>query len=111
MRENPKVRDDIKGKRQSHLSSPVGDDTEFHLRTSELSCDPEPGGMYYVCFKTECTSKGDDSGVEMARFVQIEHPDVVDAEEYEEMNKVDTSKEEKLENKLGKVSKKLQERY
>jgi hypothetical protein len=74
--ENQQAREDIKGKRESHLSSPVGNDTEFHLRTAGLSCDPKVGERYYVCFPVECTSRGEDSGVDMARFVQMGKPDV-----------------------------------
>jgi hypothetical protein len=72
------IREDIKGKRESHMSSPVGNDTEFHLRTAGLSTTPQVDKYYYVCFKTLCTSKGDDSGVPMARFVQMGKPDVLE---------------------------------
>lgn len=71
------IREDIKGKRESHLSSPVGNDTEFHLRDSEMSTKPEIGKVYYICFRTMCTSGGSDSGVPMKRFVQQGKPDVM----------------------------------
>lgn len=70
------LREDIKGKRESHLSSPVGNDTEFHIRDSELSMKPEIGTKYYMCFPVLCTSDGNDSGVPMHRFVQQGKPDV-----------------------------------
>lgn len=76
MKEKKDIRDDIKGKRQSHLSSPVGNDTEFHLRIKEIGCDPVVGDNYYVCFPVTCASKGDDSGLPMARFVQMGKPHV-----------------------------------
>ncbi len=75
------IREDIKGKRESHLSSPVGNDTEFHLRTAGLACDPKVGDKYMVCFPVLCTSRGDDSGVDMARFVQQGKPDVIEPKE------------------------------
>jgi hypothetical protein len=77
--EKQDVREDIKGKRESHLSSPVGNDTEFHLRLAGLTASPQVGKYYTVCFNTMCTSKGEDSGVEMARFVQMGKPDVLEA--------------------------------
>ena len=76
------LRETIKGERTSHLSSPVGNDTEFHLRLAEIGMKPKQKQKYYVCFPVECVSdaeKGTDSNGEdheMARFVQMGKPHI-----------------------------------
>lgn len=78
------LRESIKGERTSHLSSPVGNDTEFHLRLKEIGMTPQQGKRYFVCFPVECvsdaetgkTSSGED--VSMARFVQMGVPHIED---------------------------------
>lgn len=94
-KEGTGIHDDIKGKRTSHLSSPLGNDTEFHIRTSELSLKPVVGKKYYLEMLVECTSEGDDSGTEMARFVQMGKIDVESVEK------------ETLEHKVSKAADKI----
>ena len=88
------LRDSIKGERTSHLSSPVGNDTEFHLRLEELSIQPKQKGRYYLCFPVECvsdaekgkTSNGEDK--DMARFVQMGKPDLKEISLDQKLNRV-----------------------
>lgn len=64
------IENNIKKARLSHISAPVNDDAEFHLRDKELSTVPEDGEDGFVCFPVKCVNHGDDSGLEMHRFVQ-----------------------------------------
>lgn len=64
------IKHSIKKDRLSHISAPVNDDAEFHLRDKELSIVPKDGETGFICFPVECVNHGDDSGIPMHRFVQ-----------------------------------------
>lgn len=75
---NKDLRNDLKGQRLSHISSPVNNDAEFHLRKDEIGdVKLKLKGLYYVCFPVLCvsdnehgkTTGGED--VDMARFIQM----------------------------------------
>src|SRR6266850_5231667 len=78
------LRTSIKGERKSHISNEITNDVEFHLRLNEISLIPKQKERYYVCFPVECvsdaekgkTTSGED--VDMARFVQMGKPEVVE---------------------------------
>lgn len=72
------LRNDIKGQRLSHISSPINNDAEFHLRKDEIGeVKLKIKSFYYVCFPVMCvsdnekgkTTSGED--VDMARFIQM----------------------------------------
>lgn len=65
------IKHNIKKARLSHMSAPVNDDAEFHLRDAELSEIPEDGERGYVCFPVECVNHKKDGGIPMHRFVQV----------------------------------------
>jgi hypothetical protein len=65
------IKNNIKKVRLSHVSAPINDDSEFHIRDSELSVIPDDGERGFVCFPVQCVNHGDDSGKPMHRFVQV----------------------------------------
>lgn len=71
---------DLHFDKQSHMSTSIYDNVEFHIRKDEIGIVPKVGEKYCIEFDAVCSSEGDD----MWRFIGDGKPSIELHEDIEE---------------------------